>query len=101
MAGGEVSYLLSEIRTMGIHAMTERGDKKTVNGAHCGEWKFDIKTAISSRRGSVCIGIDDHLPYELTTENSGHYSYSDYNRPIQFEAPVAVLQSASSTDAAK
>ena len=28
---------------------------------------------------------------------SGHYSYSDYNKPIEFEAPEAVLQPASST----
>ena len=97
IARGTVSDLLPDIRTMISHAMTEKGDKKTVNGAHCREWKFDIRTAISSRQGSVCIGLDDHLPYEMTTENSGHYTYSDYNRPIQFEAPEAVLQPASST----
>ena len=45
----------------------------------------------------MCIGLDDHLPYELTMENGGHYSYSDYNRPIQFDVPDAVLQTASST----
>jgi hypothetical protein len=101
IARGTVSDLLPDMRTMISHAMTEKGDKKTVNGARCREWKFDIRTAISSRQGSVCIGIDDHLPYELTTENGGHFSYSDYNRPIQFEVPAAVLQpaSSSSTDA--
>jgi len=45
----------------------------------------------------VCIGLEDHLPYEMTTVDSGgHYSYSDYNRPIQFEASESILQSASS-----
>jgi hypothetical protein len=45
----------------------------------------------------MCIGLDDHLPYEMTMKDGGHYSYSDYNRPIQFEVPEAVLQPASST----
>jgi hypothetical protein len=41
--------------------------------------------------------VDDHLPYEMTTENGGRFSYSDYNRPIQFEAPESVLQTATVT----
>ena len=80
------------------HAMTEKGDKKTVNGVRCREWKFDIRSALSSQKGSVCIGLGDDLPYEMTTESAGHYSYSDYNRPIQLEVPEAVLLPASSPD---
>jgi len=98
IARGTVRDLLPDMYTLVGHAMTEKGDKKTVNGARCREWKLDIKTAVSSQKGSICIGEDDHLPYEMTMERGGHYSYSDYNRPIQFEAPDAVLQSASSTD---
>ena len=89
--------LLPDMRTMLRHAMTEKGDKKTVNGARCREWKFDTRTAVSSQKGSICIGVDDHLPYEMTM-GDGHYSYSDYNQPIQFELPEAVLQPASATD---
>jgi len=92
IARGTVSDLLPDMRTMISHAITEKGDKKTVNGVRCREWKFDIRTAVSSRQGSVCIGLDDHLPYEMT-ESGGHFSYSDYNRAIQFEAPAALLQS--------
>jgi len=97
LARGTVRDLLPDMYTMISHAITEQGDKKTVNGVRCREWKFDVRTALSSQKGSVCIGVDDHLPYEMTTENGGHYSYSDYNRPIQFEAPEAALQPASST----
>ena len=86
------------MRKMISHAMTEKGDKKTVNGVRCREWKFDIRSALSSQKGSVCIGLDDNLPYETTTESGGHYSYSDYNRPIQLEVPEAVLLPASSPD---
>lgn len=98
IARGTVRDLLPDIRTMLSHAMTEKGGKKTVNGVQCREWKFDVRTALSSQQGSVCIGVDDHLPYEMTLgESSGHFSYSDYNQPMQFDAPEAVLQSASSS----
>jgi hypothetical protein len=97
LARGTVRGVLPDMYKMISHAMSEKGDKKSVNGVRCREWKFDIRTALSSQQGSVCIGLDDHLPYEMTMDG-GHYSYSDYNHPIQFEAPEAVLQPASATD---
>lgn len=97
LARGTITDLLPDMRTMIRHAITEKGDKKTVNGVRCREWKFAIRTAVLAQDGSMCIGVDDHLPYEMTTKNGGHYTYSDYNQPIQFEAPEAVLQPASST----
>ena len=96
IARGTVRDLLPDLRTMLSHAMTEKGDKKTVNGVRCREWKFAIRTPLSAQGGSVCIGTDDHLPYEMTMDG-GHYTYSDYNRAIQFDVPEAVLQPASST----
>jgi len=97
LAQGTVRDLLPDILTMTRHAVIGKGDKKTVNGVRCREWNFAMRSAVNAQQGSVCIGVDDHLPYEMTTENGGRYSYSDYNRPIQIEAPEAVLQSASST----
>ena len=96
IARGTVLDLLPDIRTMLSHAMAEKGDKKTVNGVRCREWKFAIRSALVAQGGSMCIGLDDHLPYEMTMDG-GRYSYSDYNRPIQIEAPEAVLQPASAT----
>jgi hypothetical protein len=43
--------------------------------------------------------VDDHLPYELMTER-GDFTYSDYNRTIEFDVPEAVLQPASATNGA-
>ena len=96
IARGTVRDLLPDVSALISRGITEKGDKKTVNGVRCREWKFDMRTALSSQVGSVCIGLDDHLPYEMTMDG-GHYSYSDYNRPIQFDAPEAVLQPASAT----
>jgi hypothetical protein len=97
LAQGTIRELLPDILTMTRHAMIQKGDKKTVNGVRCREWNFVMRSAVNNEQGSLCIGVDDHLPYEMTTENGSRFSYSDYNRPIHFEAPEAVLQTASVT----
>ena len=97
LAEGTVRDLLPDIRAMLRNATFGKGDKKTVNGVRCQDWTFSMHSANSGVRGSVCIGLDDHLPYELKLD-AGTYSYSDYNRPIQFDVPEAVLQPASSTE---
>lgn len=91
------SDLLPDMRTILRHGISEKGAKKTVNGVRCREWKFDARTALSSRVGSVCIGLDDHLPYEYTMDG-GVSTYSDYNRPIQIETPGGTVQPASATE---
>src|SRR5208283_713882 len=95
---GTVRDLLPDVRAMLRSATFGESDKKTVNGVRCQDWKFTMHSATSGQRGTVCIGLDDHLPYEMTTDNGGRYSYTNYNRPLQFDAPEAILQSASSTD---
>ena len=95
LAQGTMRDLLPDILTMTRHAVIGKGDKKTVNGVRCREWNFAMRSAVNGQQGSVCIGVDDHLPYEMTMEGGGRYSYSDYNHPIHFEAPEAVLQAAS------
>jgi len=97
LAQGTVRDLLPDARAMLRSATFGKGDKKTVNGVRCQDWSFSMHSANSGQRGSVCIGLEDHLPYEMITDNGGHYSYTDYNRPLQFDAPDAILQAASST----
>jgi hypothetical protein len=84
--------------TMLRHSMAEPGDKKTVNGVRCREWKFATRTALSAQGGSVCLGVNDHLPYEMTMQDGGGtFSYSDYNKPVPIDAPDAAVQPASAT----
>ena len=92
---GAVNDLLPDVLNMTRHGVFEKGDKKTVSGVRCREWKFGIRTALSAQAGSICIGVDDHLPYEMT-DSGGHYTYSDYNQSIRFDAPDAILQPVSS-----
>jgi len=96
VAQGTLRDLLPDFRAMLRSATFGKGDKKTVNGLRCQDWKFTMHSRNSGQRGTVCIGLEDHLPYEMTTDDGGHYSYADYNRPLQFDAPEAVLQAASS-----
>jgi hypothetical protein len=96
LAQGTLRDLLPDARSMLRNAMIGKADKKTVNGVRCQDWEFAMKSRNSGEKGTVCIGLEDHLPYEMTTESGGHYSYSDYNQPIRFEASESILQSASS-----
>jgi len=97
LAQGTIRDLVPDVRAMLRSATFGKGDKKTVNGVRCQNWTFTMHSSTSGVRGSVCMGLEDHLPYEMITDDTGHYSYTDYNRPIQFDAPEAVLQAASST----
>jgi hypothetical protein len=96
IAQGTVRDLMPDVRRMLRSAMIGKADKKTVNGVRCQDWQFTMKSSTSGEKGSVCIGLEDHLPYEMIVEGA-QYSYSDYNRPIQFDAPESILQTASST----
>lgn len=95
LAQGSLRDLLPDTRSMLRSAMIGKADKKTVNGVRCQDWQFAMKSATSGVKGTVCIGLEDHLPYEMTTDTGLRYSYSDYNKPIQFEVAESILQSAS------
>lgn len=95
LAQGTLRDLLPDARSMLRNAMIGKADKKTVNGVRCQDWQFAMKSSTSGVHGTVCIGLADHLPYEMTTDSGGHYSYSDFNQPIPFDAPDSILQTAS------
>jgi hypothetical protein len=48
---------------------------------------------------TVCLGLDDHLPYELTVDwENSRSTFSDYNAPVPFDLPEAAVQPASATN---
>jgi hypothetical protein len=97
LADGTDSSVLPQIATMIKRGVLQKGDKKTVNGVRCREWLVTLRGGPSRlEHDTVCLGLDNHLPYEMTTDwNHAHYSISDYNAPIQFDLPAAALQSTS------
>jgi hypothetical protein len=99
LAQGDRSNLLPDFATMIKRAIIDKGDKKTVNGVRCREWKVALKGGYSGlEHDTICIGLNDHLPYEMTVDwERSRTTYSDYNAPFQLEAPDAALQQTSST----
>ena len=99
LARGDEINLMPKIATMIKRGVLQEGDKKTVNGVRCREWHVAMKGAPSGlEHDTVCLGVDDHLPYELTVDwEHSHTSFSDYNAPIQFDVPEAALRPASAT----
>ncbi len=96
---GTDTNLLPSIATMIKRGIIQKGDKKTVNGVRCREWLVTMRGGLRGlEHDTVCLGLEDHLPYEMTVDwENSRSSFSDYNTPIQFDVPEAAVQSASST----
>jgi hypothetical protein len=89
LAQGTDSNVLPRIATMIKRGILQKGDKKTVNGVRCREWLVAMKGAPGGlEHDTLCIGLQDYLPYELTVDwEHSRSSFSDYNSPIQFDVP--------------
>jgi hypothetical protein len=99
LAAGTDSNILPKIATMIKRGVIEKGDKKTINGVRCREWQVALKGGMANlEHDTVCIGLDDHLPYEWTVDwEHSRVSFSDYNKPLPFDLPEAAVQAASAT----
>lgn len=102
LAQGTDSNLLPQIATMIKRGVLQTGDKKIVNGVRCREWLVTMKGGFSGlEHDTVCIGLADHLPYEMTIDwEHSHSLYSDYNTAIPFDNPEATVQPANSQTSA-
>src|SRR5579863_139729 len=100
LAQGADTNLLPQIATMIKRGILQKGEKKTVNGVRCREWQVTMKGGYTGlEHDTVCLGLDDHLPYEMTVDyQNSRSSFSDYNTPIQIDVPEAALQAASSNN---
>jgi hypothetical protein len=98
LAQGTDGGLLPQIATMIKRGVLQKGDKKSVNGVRCREWLVTMKGGTRGlEHDTVCLGLADHLPYEMTVDWEGsRASFSDYNAPIPFDLPEAAVQSAAS-----
>jgi hypothetical protein len=100
LAQGTDSNLLPQIATMIKRGIIQKGDKKTVNGVRCREWMVAMRGAPNGlEHDTVCIGLEDHLPYEMTVDWAhSRASFSDYNTAIPLDLPEAAVQPASATN---
>lgn len=92
--------MLPEFNRMVEHGIIEKGDKKTVNGDVCREWKVTLRGGPGPllpqwsgayEHRTVCLGVDDHLPREMTSTGSArHWTYA-FNDPVKIETPTALV----------
>jgi hypothetical protein len=103
LAQGAENGLMPQFATMIKRGVLQKGDKKTVNGVRCREWLVTMKGGMSGlEHDTVCLGVDDHLPYEMTVDwEHARSVFSDYNTPLQIDLPEAALQPASATTGSK
>jgi hypothetical protein len=89
LAAGRVVSSFPDYDALIKRAMIGKGDKKTLNGVRCREWKAVIPHGSNSMPDSttVCLGLDDHLPYEVHEPYGVHLIYRDFNVPLQIEEP--------------
>jgi len=80
-----------------LNAQVARGEQVNVGDSSCQRWVVSFQHPGSSGRGlnyTVCIGSSDHLPREVVMGSGGlSTTYSDWNKPIQIDAPAASAQS--------
>jgi len=67
-----------------------------VSGVRCREWLVTMRGgAIGLEHDTVCLGLEDHLPYEMTVDWAhARSTFSDYNAALSIEVPEAGLQPA-------
>jgi hypothetical protein len=90
LAQGTDSKLFPDLATMIQRGIIEKGDKKMVNDVRCREWKVTLKEPKGLEHLTVCLGLDDHLPYEMTMDwQHARATYYDYNATFQLDLPGA------------
>ena len=91
--------VLPELDRMVQHGVIEKGDKKTVDGKICREWRVTLRarpgplvprSSEDLEHRTICIGVDDHLPREMTISGAEHWAYS-FNTSTKVEAPTALV----------
>ena len=97
LAAGADSNLLPGIATMIRRGVIQKGDKKMVNGVRCREYRVTLKGGLRGlEHDTVCIGLADSLPYEMTVDWEGSRStFSDYNKTLQFDLPEGAVETVS------
>ena len=89
IAAGDFAWIVPDIRRMLEHGIIEKGDKKTVDGRLCRDWKVTLRQGPNLEHRTLCIGVEDHLPVEMVTGGSRE-TYA-FNTPIQIDAPTDVV----------
>jgi len=101
LASGADIQFFPDMRHMQSKGMFKKGEKKTVNGVTCRVWLVDVVEYGSGLEGrTVCLGLNDHLPYEVTSDyDHSHTTFSDFNNAAieVLEPPASIASDTGST----
>lgn len=88
LAQGTRAWIAPDIQEMLDHGIIDKGDKKTVDGYVCREWKVTMRIGVAVEHRTLCIGTKDHLPREMATSfGNTKWTYA-FNVPVSIEAPT-------------
>lgn len=88
LSQGLAAWIVPDMNEMLQHGIIEKGNKKTVNGDVCREWKVTLSIGVILEHRTVCIGADDHLPREVVADmNTARWTYA-FNTPIKIDPPT-------------
>lgn len=90
LAQGADTWVTRDLSDALQHDVIEKGNKKTVNGEVCREWKIS-NARYSFRNATICIGTKSHLPLEQVVTGSNSLSIYSYNTPIQIDPPTNIM----------
>jgi hypothetical protein len=98
LSEGIATFVLPDFATMVKRGVIQKGDKKTVDGVKCREWNVTLRSPYPNQfdHSTICLGVDDHLPREMTVNATEHWKFSDFNAPIDIDIPGVDLQQVSS-----
>lgn len=89
--------VLPNLSDMVRRGLFKKGDKKTVNGEVCRQWYVTLRAgpgpllprSSDLEHRTVCLGIDDHLPREMSGTHLGLWTYA-FDTPAEIEMPTDV-----------
>ena len=97
LAQGQTTWIVPDLNKFVEYGIIEKGEKKTVNGKSCRQWKIAdlsgpgplVRTQATSHV-TLCLDVHDHLPVEmLVAENNARWTY-EFDKPIRIEVPTAL-----------
>jgi len=84
-------WIVPDIGQMLEHSIIEKGQKKTVNGDLCRDWRVTFRSGPLLEHRTLCIGVNDHLPREMVANaNSARWTYT-FNSPTTIDPPTNIV----------
>jgi hypothetical protein len=95
LSSGVDIQFFPDVSRMQKNGIFERGESKDAGGVQCRVWKVQVTEYGSGLENrTVCLGVKDHLPYEVTSDYDGsRTTFSDFNAAIEIPEMTSIAAS--------